>query len=829
MWNGVVSERKMSKKLRLIKRVREHYTRDNVCCGFECCGGSCKTSNKNLVFAIPAAEVLVRYRALFRSDYIMAIICQSVLEEMPKNEERNIRDIVKCGEHLIFCNNFCSSTYGRGLDGVLQFYENHLPQHKFIILDLENIRSYNEYVEDDITDLLELVEEREETNYERYRENLEIMWKRGELYRGSLQVDMYDFYSGYVLSSGTKILIVGKANMNRAMHGDEVYVEVIGESEENAISFENDSATTRDAVGPSKEHRMFGKVVGIHQRKCRKVIGTISKRSLHGSGTQNVLVIPIDRKLPAVRIRTSQVEELINRRLCIDIDGWETTSNYPIGHYYKRMDVVGNKDGEEEAILMVNGIDYHGLEWSEILKELSISESSFNLARAYEEVRDGTREDFRNLDVLSIDPDGCTDIDDTLHCRLLPNGRLEVGVHIADVTLYIEKDSPLDKIAADRGTTIYLPGRRIDMLPSVLSTDICSLVEGKDRAAFSVVWEMSKDARVSRTHFCRSLIRSRRSLSYEEADRIIRKVDSSSKEIYDTLVSLCQISKILRQRRFDNGSLDLSTRELVFGEAGLETKKGLQTNFLVEEFMLLANITVATFTHYYCPETSLLRRHPPPSALASTELDVSSSKSLNDSLGRLEETRRDIVKKSLIKSMNQAVYFIPKDTSDFRHYGLSIPIYTHFTSPIRRYADIVVHRILDHILHSPQPVDVSIDGLGLISFCSRKRDSVWMEDTFIDETTCKNLNLRHRSAQRASWECGKLAVYLILREIEPITNAHVVSIRNNGVILYIPEYDIEEAVSSEGTFEVFQPMKVRIIRDDESFFMRGRFSIEIIN
>lgn len=831
MWSGVMSERQMSKRLKLVKRVRECYTRDDVSCGFECCNGSYGTSRRVAVFVIPTAEVLTGYKALFRSEYVAAIVCQSVLESLPKSEERHVRDIIRDRGHVVFYDKFHRSTHGKGLDSVVGFYRDHLPQHKFIVLGLENVRSYGEYVEEDIGDLLETVSEDETTGYEEYRNNLDVMWRRGDLYRGSLQVSTYNCYSGFVLDSNVKILIVGRTNMNRAVHGDEVYVEVVERTGEDMIFLENDRIPDAVEDTVSDGERVFGRVVGIHRRKWRTVIGTISRSSVCGDGMQSVLVLPIDRRMPAIRMRTKDVSELSDRRLCIEMDGWEQRSNYPIGHCYKRLERIGGKEGEMEAILMANGIDYYDVKWSDVFGRSSIRESDFSLEKAYKEVSDGDREDLRSLNIVSIDPPGCTDIDDALHFRQLPNGNMEVGVHIADVTLQVDMGSILDGIAADRGTTVYLPDRRIDMLPPILSTSLCSLVENEDRAAFSVIWEMCKDARVIKTYFCRSLIRSRRSLSYEEADGIIRGTVEADGETGNSLRNLCEISKVLRKRRFDNGSLDLSTRELVFTKDGFEVKECLQTNFLVEEFMLLANTTAASFIYHHCPDTSLLRRHPPPSTLIQgLDIDTSSPQALNESLGRLEGTRREIVKRSLIKSMNQAVYFISGATTDFSHYGLAIPIYTHFTSPIRRYADIVVHRILNHILHtSSTSEETSMESLGMVSFRTRRglACSGSQGEVFIDEDGCRRINLRHRCAQRAAWECNRLATYLVLRDIEPAADGHVVEVKSNGVVVYIPEYNIEEAVLCGERLEMFQPLRIRIVRDDENFFMRRRFSLEI--
>lgn len=830
MQSGVVSERKVTRRLRLIKRVREHYVRDDVPCGFACCGGLCRENSKVSVFVVPDADVLSRHRALFKSDYVAAIICRSVLEELPRSEERAIRAVAREKGYAVFCNDFCRQTHGKGLDGVVEFYSSHLPQYKFVALTMENIGEYGQYVSDDIEDLLDRVEEREATDYEEYKENLDVLYGQKGLYRGTLEISMYNCYSGFVIDGDTKVLVLGKRNMNRALRGDEVYVEAVDECSGDGILVDNER-NPREAVRRAAGDGVFGRVVGIHRRKCRTVVGTIAPQTVHGLGPQNVLVIPIDRRMPAVRIRTRQVEELANRRLCVEIDGWERTSNYPCGHYYKKMGEIGGKKAEMEAILVANGINYYDRKWTDLIGVSWVQKKCFVMDNMYKEVEEGNREDFRELCVLSIDPPDCEDIDDALHCNRLPNGNWEIGVHIADVTHYVRRGSPIDKIAADRGTTIYLPEWRIDMLPPSLSTDLCSLVEGKDRPAFSVVWEMSGDAKIIRTHFCRSLIRSRKSFSYKEANEVLMGTLDTDPVIHSSLGGLMEISRIMRERRLEKGSLDLSTRE-----GGLEKDRGkasghFPTNFLVEEFMILANISVAGFIYHHHPDSSLLRRHPPPSVLdIGFDVDTSSSRALGESLEALDGIKKDLAKRTLIKSMNQAVYVVSGEVSSFYHYGLATPIYTHFTSPIRRYADVVVHRTLNHILEAVVPVESTIHRLGVVTFKPRKG---LREDpgppVFIDEDMCRNMNSRHRAARKAAWECDKVVVYMKVKESEPTVEGYVTNIKPEGVIVYVPEYNLEEVIVSSCDFEMFQKVWVWIRRDDERFFLRRRFTFEIVS
>jgi exosome complex exonuclease DIS3/RRP44 len=827
MWSSDVSERKISRRLRLIKRVRERYTREDIPCGFLCCESPCKINMDLPVFVIPTAEVILRYKALLKSNYVAAIICQSVLEELPRGEERKLRQLVHEKGYIVFLNNFCRMTSGKGLEGVLEFYRSHLPQYDFALLSTENIGKYNEYIRDDIRDLISAVEMKGEVEYEEYWGNLEALWSSGKILRGYLQVSPYNCYSGHVLDGEKRIKVIGKQNMNRAIHGDEVFVNIVEERRSDELLAEENVVALKTREIDVDKGEIFGKIIGISKRKGRRIIGTISSESVPGTGPQNVLVLPVDRRIPSIRIRTSQVEELLNRRLEVEIDLWDRTSNYPSGHYYRRLGEVGDRESEIESILISQGIDYFRDDWVKVLGN-EVQEKDFSMEQVYEEARNGTREDLRELEVMSIDPPGCTDIDDALHCRRLKNGNYEIGVHIADVAHFVKKDSLLDRIALDRGTTVYLPDRRIDMLPPFLSSGLCSLLENEDRAAFSVIWEMTPDANVVKTFFCKSLIRSRKAFTYEEADKAIKR--GGSQASVDALAKLNEISRILRCRRLDAGALELSSRELQVKSNGFEFKDPLQTTLLVEEYMLLANISAASFTFDRYPDTSLLRKHPFPSAFAlALDIDTSSSRTINEGLAKLSEDKKAIARRTIARAMNQAVYFISGTSSDFYHYGLATPIYTHFTSPIRRYADIVVHRILSRILASPC-TPCSLPGLGQVSYRTREGGGERAcSDIFVTEEAVSNLNSRHRGAQRASWDCTKLLTYLILREKEPIADAYVVSVMSNGMVVYIPEYNLEEAIYFEEdcSYEAFQSLKVKIFKDDEKFFFRRKFAVEI--
>ncbi|XP_055911488.1 DIS3-like exonuclease 2 [Eupeodes corollae] len=354
------------------------------------------------------------------------------------------------------------------------------------------------------------------------------------------------------------------------------------------------------------------------------------------------------------------------------------------------------------------------------------------------------REDLRKDCIFTIDPLTARDLDDALSCKKLDNDRYEIGVHISDVAHFLQESSDLDELVKLRATSIYLVNEVIHMLPQTLCMK-CSLLPNEDKFAFSVFWVMDKDAKVLSTRFTRSVIRSCTQLAYEHAQKIIDNPDEtftdndfpticngfSATDIVERVKTLNSLAKTMRTRRFANGSLSIDKPQFYFqfdltsGEpTSYEIASRLTANFLIEEFMLLANQAVADMIYKTFPDIAFLRSHQPPkpSAIKSLkvklkavgiELDFSSSKSIFDGLSKVCRSSSDpkvvsvAMNYLLTKPMMRAKYFCSENIdaeTDLRHYALAIPIYTHFTSPIRRYPDIIVHRLLSAALkYTPPP------------------------------------------------------------------------------------------------------------------------------
>lgn len=401
-----------------------------------------------------------------------------------------------------------------------------------------------------------------------------------------------------------------------------------------------------------------------------------------------------------------------------------------------------------------------------------------------------------------MDPPGCSDIDDALHSRHLTNGNIEVGVHIADVSHFIRPGNAMDKEAASRATTVYLVDKRIDMVPGLLSSNLCSLRGNEERFAFSCIWEIDENANIIKTKFHKSVIKSKAALTYEEAQIIIDDKNVND-DVAKSLRLLNKLAKILRKRRQENGALNLASPEIRFNvdretlePLDVQVKEMLETNSMVEEFMLLANCSVAERIEKEFPEYAMLRRHPTPpqtnfdpliKAVRHQGFDINteSNKALADSLDRIVKDNNPYFNTMLrilaTRCMLQAVYFISGTLTkpEFYHYGLAAPIYTHFTSPIRRYADIIVHRLLAAYIGADSPYSELLD---------KTKNSL----------LCNNLNYRNRMAQYAGRASVALNTHLFFRHKTEEVDGYVLFVRKNALQILVPKYGLEGTIYLSG-------------------------------
>jgi ribonuclease R len=350
------------------------------------------------------------------------------------------------------------------------------------------------------------------------------------------------------------------------------------------------------------------------------------------------------------------------------------------------------------------------------------------------------REDFRDRLVFTIDPSDAKDHDDALSARRLEDGRVEVGVHIADVSHYVRPGGALDREAVERGTSVYLVDRVIPMLPHALSTDLCSLVPDSDRLAFSAIFTLNDSGQVDEVRFAPSVIRSRFRLSYEEAQEILDGGREASAELKEALVTLDDSSRQLRERRRSRGSIDFDLPEsrVVLNACGeptdIQKVLRLPAHMLIEDFMILANEAVAEFAErenlpliYRVHEEPAERKLEGLRTLAATfgyhlPKGKVRPRDLAKLLGAMEGTAQDqLVSTVALRSMSQARY----DAENLGHFGLASEAYAHFTSPIRRYPDLSVHRQLKAYLSDPSKARStsreSLEEIALASSQSERR------------------------------------------------------------------------------------------------------------
>jgi len=351
------------------------------------------------------------------------------------------------------------------------------------------------------------------------------------------------------------------------------------------------------------------------------------------------------------------------------------------------------------------------------------------------------RRDLRNTLTFTIDPKDAKDFDDALSFKVLENGNYEIGIHIADVSHYLKEDTILDDEAYERATSVYLVDRVVPMLPEVLSNNACSLRPNEEKYTFSAIFELDGEAIIRNQWFGRTVINSNERFAYEEAQHIIEtgtgkipqnisirgKAYSVDNTIVDATLVMDKLAKIMRSKRMDSGALSFDKVEVRFNlneesePIGVYFKESKDANKLIEEFMLLANRKVAEFIGKRKPkQTFVYRIHddPNPDKLMALNgivskfghsLDFKDKKSINASLNKLLEDvkgkkEQNMVDTLAIRTMSKAIY----TTENIGHYGLAFDYYSHFTSPIRRYPDVMVHRLLQHYLDGGKTVNKEV-------------------------------------------------------------------------------------------------------------------------
>lgn len=455
-----------------------------------------------------------------------------------------------------------------------------------------------------------------------------------------------------------------------------------------------------------------GEVIEIIKRSRDTFVGVLSVSENYAFLIQSNRIMTNDIFIPKNKLMGAKD----GQKVVVKLISWNKDQKNPVGEVIDVLGDKGDNNTEMHAILAEFGLPY---KYPENIEQEA---SKIDAGITPEEV--AKRIDMRNVTTFTIDPRDAKDFDDALSVQKLPNGLWEIGVHIADVTHYVQPESIIEREAFKRATSVYLVDRTIPMLPEHLSNNICSLRPDEDKLTYSVIFRMNDEAEVKDYKIAHTVIRSNRRFTYEEAQTIIETEQGDYKE---EILTLNKLAKKLREKRFVKGAIAFDRIEVRFeiDEKGKPTgvyfKEQKESNKLIEEFMLLANRTVAT--HIGKPgagrraKTFVYRIHDTPNieklvnfsefikrfgySLKTTGKKTDVSKSINKLLDSVEgKKEQNLIETLAIRSMAKAVY----STTNIGHYGLAFDYYTHFTSPIRRYPDMMVHRLLDRYSHEGKSV-----------------------------------------------------------------------------------------------------------------------------
>lgn len=522
---------------------------------------------------------------------------------------------------------------------------------------------------------------------------------------------------------------IDNEKLNTALNGDEVEVKLLGKVSVPVFAGRNGGSAK------AKPDREKGEVVRVITRARESFVGTVEKStSTTGSSAGGMFVVPDDKRMYR-DILVSEKDATTARatpgdKVHVQLVPWTDPKKNPEGKIVRVIGRKGEHNVEMEAIVIESGFESSFP--ADVLKE---AEEVATHERARMEEETSLRADLRGIITFTIDPFDAKDFDDALSVKKLSADEVskiegaragetlyEIGVHIADVSHYVRPGGPLDAEARKRALSVYLVDRTIPMLPEVLSNDLCSLNERVDRLAFSAVFTMNENGEILKRWFGKSTINSSKRFTYENAQEVMDKKDGP---FLDELLILNKIAHKLRKVKFDAGAIDFETTEVKFklDETGkpisVYKKERLDTHKLVEDFMLLANREVAEFIYRNHKDkggavgargssraASLYRIHDLPDPQKITDLALflkalgfdlknkdgkTTSHDINAILRQAADSpQADLIKTATIRSMSKAIY----STKNIGHFGLAFKFYTHFTSPIRRYPDLVVHRIL---------------------------------------------------------------------------------------------------------------------------------------
>ena len=484
-------------------------------------------------------------------------------------------------------------------------------------------------------------------------------------------------------------------------------------AERNSAHAMNSDRVKIQMLAKRKGRDPEGEVLEILERKQTTFVGTLDVQKQFAFLVMDSKILANDIFIPKDNLKGGNDGD----KALVEVVEWPQKAKNPIGKVIDILGKAGENNTEMNAILAEFGLPYKYPE------KVEAAANKIPDDITAEEI--AKREDMRSTTTFTIDPRDAKDFDEALSIKQLKNGRWEVGVHIADVTHYVQEGDTIDKEGESRATSIYLVDRTIPMLPERLSNNLCSLRPHEDKLCYSVIFELDDEANIKKHRITRTVIHSDRRFTYEEAQDIIEGAEGDFKE---EILQLNDLAKKLRAKRFDNGAIAFDRHEVRFeiDEKGkplsVYFKYAKDSNKLIEEFMLLANKTVAEFvgnvpknksakTFVYrihdIPNTEkmenlseFIRRFGYKIKVDGTKTNV--SKAINHLLDEVSgKPEENLISTIAIRAMAKAIY----STVNIGHYGLAFEYYTHFTSPIRRYPDMMVHRLLTRYLDGGRSVN----------------------------------------------------------------------------------------------------------------------------